>query len=208
MTNTSKSVITAMLCAAAVTAQFVSGKATRDALFLTSHDVTFLPAMLIVTAVFSILLVSLHARAGRLLAPAILIPVSFVASGVLFLGEWLLRDSAPATVAVLVYLHVSVAGPLLTSGFWLIVSEMFSPRTAKKGIGRIAAAGTLGGLAGALIAERVAATLGVPGMLLVLGGLQFFTAVLVRRLAVRAANSDAASPAGIPDAAPPARSGL
>ena len=209
MTNTSKSVITAMLCAAAVTAQFVSGKATRDALFLTSHDVTFLPTMLIVTAVCSILLVSLHARAGRLLAPAILIPASFVASGVLFLGEWLLRDTAPSTVAVLVYLHVSVAGPLLTSGFWLIVSEMFSPRTAKKGIGRIAAAGTLGGLAGAFIAERVAATLGVPGMLLVLGGLQFFTAALVRHLAARSVSFPVQpSAAAAPLAVDPIRSGL
>ena len=209
MTNTSKSVITAMLCAAAVTAQFVSGKATRDALFLTSHDVTFLPTMLVVTAVCSILLVSLHARAGRLLAPAILIPVSFVASGVLFLGEWMLRDSAPSSVAVLVYLHVSVAGPLLTSGFWLIVSEMFSPRTAKKGIGRIAAAGTLGGLAGALVAERVAATLGVPGMLLVLGGLQFFTAALVRQLAVRSVSFPVQSAAAAaPSAVDPIRSGL
>jgi hypothetical protein len=32
-----------MLCAAAVTAQFVGGKATRDALFLTSLDFTALP---------------------------------------------------------------------------------------------------------------------------------------------------------------------
>src|SRR5688572_33456969 len=101
MTNTSKSVVTAMLCAAAVTAQFVGGKATRDALFLTSHDVAFLPTMLIVTAVCSIVLVSLHARAGRLMAPAVLIPASFIASGVLFLAEWLLRASAPSTVAVL-----------------------------------------------------------------------------------------------------------
>jgi len=208
MTNTSKSVVTAMLCAAAVTAQFVGGKATRDALFLTSHDVTFLPTMLIVTAVCSIVLVSLHARAGRLMAPAVLIPASFIASGVLFLAEWLLRANSPSTVAVLVYLHVSVAGPLLTSGFWLIVSELFSPRTAKKGVGRIAAAGTLGGLAGAIIAERVAATLGVPGMLLVLGGLQFFTAVLVRRLAARAAGSDVQSAAAASAEVQPIRSGL
>jgi hypothetical protein len=208
MTNTSKSVVTAMLCAAAVTAQFVGGKATRDALFLTSHDVTFLPAMLVVTALCSIVLVSLHARAGRLLAPAVLIPASFVASGGFFLAEWLLRASAPSTIAVVVYLHVSVAGPLLTSGFWLIVSELFSPRTAKKGVGRIAAAGTLGGLAGAIVSERVAATLGVPGMLLVLGGLQFFTAVLVRGLAVRAVNSDEDLNVPAAPLARPMRSGL
>lgn len=210
VTNTSRSVMTAMLSAAAVSAQFVGGKATRDALFLTSHDITALPTMLIVTAVCSIVLVSLHARAGRRLVPAILIPGSFIVSGILFLGEWLLRARVPSTIAVLVYLHVSVAGPLLASGFWLIVSESFSPRTAKKGVGRIAAAGTLGGLAGALVAERVAAAFGVPGMLLVLGVLQFVAAALVRQLAVRAVSpSSSAQPAaGVPVSIPPIGSGL
>ena len=50
-----RSMWTAMLCAAAVTAQFVGGKATRDALFLTALDVTALPTMLIATSVCSIL---------------------------------------------------------------------------------------------------------------------------------------------------------
>src|SRR6476646_8485020 len=119
MTRTSRSVVTAMMCAAAVTAQFVGGKATRDALFLTSLDVTALPAMLVATSIFSILLVTAHGRLGRVVAPA-----------------------------MLVHLQVSGAGPMLASGFWLITSEAFSPRTAKKGFGRIAGAGTLGGLAG------------------------------------------------------------
>ena len=198
--------VTAMLCAAAVTAQFVSGKATRDALFLTSHDISALPAMLIVTAVASLALVSLNARAGRLLAPARLVPASFVASGLLFLAEGALRTSAPSAVAVLVFLHVSVAGPLLTSGFWLIVSESFSPRTAKKGFGRIAAAGTLGGLAGAIVSERVATTLGVPDMLVVLGGLQFLSAALVIQLARRRASRDTQTPPRVVPA--PIRSGL
>src|SRR5439155_1021297 len=35
--STSRSMLTAMLCAAAVTAQFVGGKATRDALFLSAR---------------------------------------------------------------------------------------------------------------------------------------------------------------------------
>ena len=49
---------TAMLCAAAITAQFVGGKATRDALFLSALNVTALPTMLIATSVCSILVVA------------------------------------------------------------------------------------------------------------------------------------------------------
>ena len=40
MKPTSRSILTAMLCAAAVTGQFVAGKATRDALFLTSLELS------------------------------------------------------------------------------------------------------------------------------------------------------------------------
>ena len=194
---------TAMLCAGAVTAQFVGGKATRDALFLTALNVTALPTMLIATSVCSILLVAAHARWSRSIAPSVLVPASFVASGVLFLGEWLLRAKAPSITAVLVYLHVSGAGPLLASGFWLLVSERFDPRTAKRRLGQIAGAGTLGGLCGALLAERVAALSGAPSMLLFLGGLQVVAAVLARRL------GDAAVPP-VASGSPmqPSRSGL
>jgi hypothetical protein len=90
-----RSMMTAMLSAAAVTAPFVSGKATRDALFLTSLDYTALPAMLIATSVFSILLVFLNARGARRIAPAILVPALFVGSGVLFILEWFLRSTSP-----------------------------------------------------------------------------------------------------------------
>ncbi len=180
---TSRPLLIAMLSAAAVTAEFVGGKATRDALFLTSLSVTDLPAMLIVTSLCSILLVAVHARTTRNLSPAVIVPASFAASGVLFLIEWLVRPFAPAPTAVAVYLHVSGAGPLLASGFWLIANERFDPRTAKARFGQIAGAGTAGGLLGALLSERVAAYLGAPPMLLFLGALQFVAAWLVWILA-------------------------
>ena len=157
----SRLMLTAMICAGAVTAQFVGGKATRDALFLASLNFTALPAMVIATSVCSILLVALNSTAVRKVAPATLVPASFAASGVLFLAEWLLTYRAPAAAAVIVYLHISGAGPLLGSGFWLIASERFDPRTAKRRFGQIAGAGTLGGLLSALLAERVAALFGV-----------------------------------------------
>ena len=85
--------LTAMLCAAAVTAQFVGGKATRDALFLSAVDVTALPAMLLATSITSIVLVALTATAARRIAPATLVPAYFGVSSVLFLAEWLPRVS-------------------------------------------------------------------------------------------------------------------
>jgi len=173
-----------MWCAAAVTAEFVGGKATRDALFLTSLSVSALPMMLIGTSIVSILLVALSTRWSSRLRPAVFVPALFVVSAFMNLLEFAFRSQAPSATAIAVYLHISGVGPLLASGFWLIASELFDPRSAKEGFGRIAGAGTLGGLIGAVVSERVAAFFGVPTMLLVLAGLQVATAWAVRMLAV------------------------
>ncbi|HUR34954.1 MAG TPA: hypothetical protein VM032_14225, partial [Vicinamibacterales bacterium] len=199
--------ITAMLCAATVTGQFVAGKALRDTLFLTSLDVTSLPAMLVGTSAVSLAFVALNGRFTRRVAPATLVPVSFVLSSLLFVVEWLFRPAAPTASAIVLYLHISAAGPLLASGFWLIASERFDPHTAKHRFGQLAGAGTLGGLLSAVVAERAAAWFGAPAILPVLAALQLVSAILVRRLALGSAA--AAAPLPWPaEAAGPTRNGL
>lgn len=197
-----------MCCAAAVIAQFISGKATRDALFLTSLDATALPMMLIATSVFSMLVVGASARWSRRIRPAVFVPAAFLVSALLYICEFAVRSLAPSATAIVVYLHVSAIGPLLASGFWLIASELFDPRTAKQDFGRIGGAGTLGGLAGAVLSERVASLFGVPAMLLVLAGLQIVTGWAVRRLAVASEAISGAIEATRDVNVAPARSGL
>jgi hypothetical protein len=203
-------VLIAMLCAAAVTAQFIAGKATRDALYLASLDVTSLPAMVMATAVVSMCLVAATSKGLRQVSPAVFVPFAFVVSAVMLLVEWLLLPWAPRAAVVLVYLQVSGVGPLLGSGFWLIATERFDPRTAKRRFGQIAGAGTLGGLAGGFVAERVGSLLGVAAMLPVLAALNLYCAWVIRRLAVSYARATAASAADVaPDLAPePPRPGL
>ena len=182
-----------MVCAAAVTAQFVGGKATRDALFLSALDYTALPTMLIATSACSILLVVASARGGRKIAPARMVPALFFGSGVLLLLEWALTYRAPLSAAVIFYLHISGAGPLLGSGFWLVLSERFDPRTAKKSFGQIAGAGTLGGLLSALLAERIGALFGVAAMIPVLAAFHFLSAWQMRRLAMQSGAGERSS---------------
>jgi len=198
--------VTAMICAGAVTGQFVGGKATRDALFLASIDFTALPTMVIATSAASILLVAANSRAIRRLSPRRFVPACFAASSALFIVEWLLTFRAPAVAAVLVYLHISGAGPVLGSGFWLITSERFDPRTAKRRFGQIAAAGTLGGLLSALLAERVATLLGAAAMLPFLAALHLLSAWQVTVLAGDSTAPRSPRPSRRP--APPPRSGL
>src|SRR5687768_3573515 len=81
-------VFTAMICAAAVTAQFVGGKATRDALYLANLDVTSLPMMIVATAAFSIAMVAIASKLLGAVSPATFVPLAFATSAVLLLTGW------------------------------------------------------------------------------------------------------------------------
>ncbi|HLG59636.1 MAG TPA: hypothetical protein VI485_30135 [Vicinamibacterales bacterium] len=183
-------VITAMICSGAVSAQFIAGKATRDALYLANLDVTTLPLMVIGTAALSILLVIASSRGLRQISPARFVPIAFEVSAALLLVSWALTFAMPVFAARFVYLQISGLGPMLGSGFWLIASERFDPHTARHHFGRIAAVGTLSGLAGALVAERVAAMAGVTAMLPVLAAINVLCAWQIRRLATSAPSTD------------------
>ena len=175
-------VVTAMICAGAVSAQFIAGKATRDALFLANVDVTALPTMVILTAVFSIGLVFLTSRALRRMSPAAFVPVMFAGMAVLLLADWLLAPLAPQLAAQAVYLQISGIGPLLGSGFWLIATERFDPRSARKHFGRLAAVGTMSGLVGALVADRIAVYFDVTATLPFLAAINLLCAWQIRQL--------------------------
>src|SRR5690349_20596721 len=171
-----------MIGAGLVTAQFLAGKAVRDALYLAHLSVASLPQIVIATAIVSIVLVFASAKLFRHASPATVIPWAFMISAALFVGEWLLESFAPRASARVVYLHVSGLGPMLGSGFWLIATEYFDPRTAKRRFGQIAGAGTAGGVVGALLAERVGAGVSIGAMLPILALLNIACAWQIRRL--------------------------
>ena len=169
-------VMAAMLVAAAMIANHVGGLATRDALFFSNFDITALPVMLIGASLFSIATVVFFSRAMPRLSPQRLVPWGFGIRGVLLLAEWGMISVSPRIAAVAFYLHLAVVGAFLISGFWSVINERFDPRTAKKRISRIAGAATVGGLAGGIVAERVAVLLSVSTMLPLLALMHFFCA--------------------------------
>jgi hypothetical protein len=172
-----------MLAAAAVTAQFVGGKALRDALFLAHLDVTSLSTMVVASAVVSIAIVVVSSKIVTRLSPAKFAPLAFMVSAILLLAEWGLVYAAPTVAAIIVYLHISAFGPMLGSGFWLIASERFDPRTAKRRFGQIAGAGTLGGLIGGALTERVGSIFDVGAMLPILAVINVLCAWKIAQLA-------------------------
>jgi hypothetical protein len=96
----------------------MAGKATRDALFLSSFDISALPTMVIVAALLSLGLAALAARAMTRWGPGLLVPVTFVMSALLLAVEWTLIDPFQRPIAVVLYLHFTALGALLVSGRW------------------------------------------------------------------------------------------
>lgn len=174
--------MTAAAASAAIIAYQVAAKATRDALFLSSHDFSQLPIMMIGSAVVSILLAGLTSRVMARLGPARVMPIGFLVSAALLLVEWALSGPYRKFAAVAVYLHYAAFGGLLISGFWSFLNERFEPRAAKRELGRITAAGTIGGLFGGILSERVGGWFSVTAMLPILAAIHVVCALLMWRL--------------------------
>lgn len=160
----------------------VAGRATRDALFLSHFSVTDLPRVVAAAAAVSLGLALLASRVLERWGPGRFVPRLLAASTVLLLLEFALLRTAPRAGAVAVFLHFNAIGALLVSAFWSLVNERFDVRTAKRHIGRIGAAATAGGVAGGLLAERVAAMASLGAMVPVLAVVHLVCAVLALRI--------------------------
>jgi hypothetical protein len=173
----------AALAAAAASGTMIAfqlaGKATRDALFLSTFGVAALPRMLIAGAILSVVLSIALARILARAGPARIIPPLFGVSATLMMAEWFVAGVHRPLAAVLVYLHLSGFGALLVSGFWALVNERFDPRTARGTIGRITAGASIGGLLGGILPERIGAAFQLTAMLPILALFHLLAAFLV-----------------------------
>ena len=182
----------AMIVAGATIAFQVAGRAGREAAFLTAFDVTDLPRMVAAAAAVTLLSAFFATRALARWGPGRFVPALFAASAVLLVAEFALAGPMPRFVAVFYYLHFSAAGALLVSSFWSLINERFDPRTAKRAIGRIGAAGTAGGAAGGLVAAGLAAAHRPLLLYLALAAIHLGCALLSLRLGRGAPQRDAA----------------
>jgi hypothetical protein len=163
--------IVAMSGAAFMIAHQVAGKAVRDSFFLSNHPASDLPKVVMGAAVLSIVFVLASSRLMRRFGPARTVPTGFFLSAGLHVVEYLRMPQAPGLWSLVIYFHIVALGSILLSGFWSLMNETFDPRTARQMFGRIAGFGTLGGIAGGVLAERVASLFppsGVHGVLLLL----------------------------------------
>jgi ATP:ADP antiporter, AAA family len=156
----------AMATAAIMIGHQVGAKAFRDAAFLTAWPATALPMMTLGTAALTGVLVPIFSRFLDRFSPLTVVAAGFALSAAGHAAEWAFYDASRAVV-VIIYLHLAGVGVVLLSGFWSLLAERFDPASARAAYGRIAAAGTAGGMFGSLAAERIA-TLVRPEAVLIL----------------------------------------
>jgi ATP:ADP antiporter, AAA family len=173
----------AILVSTLMMAWQVAAKTTRSSLFLAVFPTSALPPAVGGAAVCSILAALFTAKLLHRFSPFRLIPIFFILGAALHGVEWILLPSFPRPVTAFIYVHILALGPLMLSGFWGLASERFDPREARRHFGQIAAFGTLGSLAGGLIAERVATLSSTPDLLILLSVLQLAAGLALFRFA-------------------------
>jgi AAA family ATP:ADP antiporter len=161
----------------------LSAKTTRDSLFLSVFPASALPPAVGAAAVCSILVALFSAKLVHRFGPYRLIPSVYLLGAALHVAEWMLLRTFPRPVAAFIYIHIMALGPVMLSGFWSLASERFDPREARRRFGQIAGAGTLGSLAGGLMAERVAALTSSVDLLILLAVLQLAGGLALFRFA-------------------------
>jgi len=171
----------AMAVCGLMTAHQIAAKATRDAIFLSQFDTAALPTMVAFAAIAGLVISVVRSRTLVRFGPFRITAVSFAASGILQCAEWLLLRHNPRAAACVIYVHVVAFGAILLSGFWSVMSESFDPRSAKSVFGRIGGMGTLGGLCGGVLAERVAAWFSLSAVVVALAILHLMCAYLLWR---------------------------
>jgi ATP/ADP translocase len=181
--RTDSSIHAAAFGAAALIASQVAGKATRDAFFLSQFAVTALPAMVIVASLLSVAAGFVTPRLLNTRTSKRQLSLAFVGSAVLLFAEWWISTWNPAMAAVLIYLHMTILGSVLISGFWSLLDDRYDARSARKQFGKIVGASTLGGIVGGVLAGRVGSSAGVASMLPVLAFLHIVCAFMATSLA-------------------------
>jgi len=169
------------LAAAFLVAQQVTGKATRDALFLSHHPATSLPLVMMAAALVAVTSALAVSRLLAVRPPRQVVPALVGLHAALLLGEFLLALEAPRLAGILVYLQVAATGGTLLSGYWSVVNERFDPWTAKHVVRRLALGASVGGVAGGVTAFAVAGTVPMATMLLLTAGLNVVALVGIVR---------------------------
>ena len=129
-------------------------KIVRDSLFLSRFPITQLPYVYLLAALVAAAVILLYSRftSKQPFARVVLISLAAIISNVIIF--WLLITFYGAGwVLYAYYMWSAIVGLFLVAQFWTLANEMFTLRDGKRLFGLITAGGTLGGMAGGVMAN-------------------------------------------------------
>lgn len=169
-----RKVLVSFFGAYSVISFLILAKALREALYLSRFEVTTLPYITIAAAALSLPVAGLFGRMMGGGNPHRVYGGFIVILGATVASLQLITDVAPRFATVAFYLVTLLGTSLLTSGFWIVTSEQFSIRQAKRMFGLIGAGGTLGamitGVSLSMLTDRFTTVQLALGLVVILGG--------------------------------------
>jgi ATP/ADP translocase len=149
----------------------ILARSLREAFYLSVFDVKTLPYITMAVAVASVPAIGLFSRLISTRGPHTVLNATLAVEALGLLALWRLADHvAAATIAF--YMWTAIGAALLTSGFWIVTSEHFALRGAKRLFGLIGAGGTAGAMVAGnsltWLSSRMRLVDLVPGLVLIL----------------------------------------
>lgn len=123
----------------------ILARSLREALYLTSFDVTTLPYITVTVAILGLPAVGYFSRLLAQQSSQLVLRYLVIILTLGILAIWPFIDFNRGVV-VLFYLWTTIGTMLFTAGFWVVTSEHFVLRGAKRLFALISAGGTLGAL--------------------------------------------------------------
>jgi len=161
---------------------FITGRITRDSLFLSVFDKSDLAWMYVTVAVAVPLPAYIYARVADKFRRDRIIQVTLAIFGVLLLLSHVLIQSDEPWVFVFLYNFVEVLGAFMMIQFWTFAGDIFPSRDAKRLFPVIGGGGVLAGMLCGVSIGALAKVIGTHNLLLPQIGLLLFCFVIVRKL--------------------------
>ncbi len=177
---------------------FITGRITRDTLFLSRYDVSYLPYMYVwVALVMSALSYAYYRFADAFRRDRLILAVT----SALLVGVLLARvmlSVAGAWFYPVLYVFIEAMGALLMIQFWTFANDVFTTRQAKRLFGIVGAGGVMATVVAGFAISTLARQVGTANLLFLVAGLLAACLVLVSWLSTRCWRELAQSLAGAP----------
>lgn len=146
----------------------ITARSLREAFFLDEFAIEQLPYITIATTALSLPAVALFTKLVGQYSPdrvyTWLLAVLATGLAVLWaMNSFMTADAVKAGTTIGFYLFTALGTLLLTSGFWVVTSERFELRDAKRLFGPISAGGTLGAMAAGFSVGPLTSSVGNSG---------------------------------------------